>query len=95
MSSCILLGRASQLVVSARDLWEGLQLSGQQEEAKEANIQVAVTPLSSYRPLAVCAGVSGAVVGASAACHPENNYQVPDEHCAEDPRLSASTEKEK
>jgi hypothetical protein len=47
MSSCILLGRASQLVVSARDLWEGLQLSGQQEEAKEANIQVALLP---YHP---------------------------------------------
>jgi hypothetical protein len=40
MSSCILLGRASQLVVAVRDLWEGLQLAGQDGDREEANIQV-------------------------------------------------------
>lgn len=40
MSSCILLGRASQLTVSLRDLWEGLQLAGKKEEVGEAKIQV-------------------------------------------------------
>ena len=42
MSSCILLGQASQLVVSISDLWEGLQLAGQDgDNMEEANIQVA------------------------------------------------------
>ena len=40
MSSCILLGRASELLISACDLWEGLQLAGVNEEREEANIQV-------------------------------------------------------
>ena len=47
MSSCILLGRASHLVVAVRDLWEGLQLAGQQTQTEEANIQV-------YIPLLPC-----------------------------------------
>ena len=44
MSSCIMLARASRLVVSLKDLWEGLQLAGRgvgdKGESKEANIQV-------------------------------------------------------
>ena len=40
MSSCILLGRASQLTISLRDVWEGLQLAGKEEEVGEAKIQV-------------------------------------------------------
>ena len=40
MSSCILLGRASELEVAVWDLWEGLQLAGQDIDGEEANIQV-------------------------------------------------------
>lgn len=39
MSSCILLGRATQLTAVVKDLWEGLQLAGQ-GEGEEANVQV-------------------------------------------------------
>ena len=47
MSSCILLGHASQLVVAVRDLWEGLQLAGQDgDNMEEANIQVDQTSCS-------------------------------------------------
>lgn len=47
MSSCILLGQASQLVVAVKDLWEGLQLAGQDEDGEEANIQVRTRSLYS------------------------------------------------
>ena len=40
MSSCILLGRATELIVRGADLWEGLELAGLDHDTEEANIQV-------------------------------------------------------
>lgn len=42
MSSCILLGQASQFEGAVRDLWKGLQLAGQDGEGEDANIEVCV-----------------------------------------------------
>jgi hypothetical protein len=42
MSSCILLGRANQLVMAGRDLWEGLRLARVEDGTEEANIEVLV-----------------------------------------------------
>lgn len=40
MSSCILLGRVSDLMMEGKDLWEGLQLSGHEDQMEDANIEV-------------------------------------------------------
>lgn len=93
MSSCILLGRASQLLVTGRDLWEGLQLAGQQEQTEEANIQVYIISIFT-RFYTLCTGVGRVVVGAGAAGHPQNNHKIFDEHCAEDSGLSSAAEEE-
>ena len=91
MSSCILLGRASQLVVTGRDSWKGLQLAGLEGNRAEANIQV--EPLDTCCEwLTYCAGTSRAVVGPSTISHTQNYHKISDEYCAEDPRLHSAAE---
>ena len=44
MSSCILLGRITQLVAAGSDHWEGLHLAGEESKFEEVNIQVSYIP---------------------------------------------------
>ena len=88
MSSCILLGQASQLEVSVSDLWEGLQLAGQDgDNMEEANIQVAQTSCPHDVSTFCCAGVRRDFMETSTASHPQNHHKIGNEHCSEDPRL--------
>ena len=92
MSSCILLGQASQLTVAVKDLWEGLQLAGQ-GDTEEANIQVSFNdPLTMCVTVIVAAGTGRPVLGASPTGHPQNHHKICNEYFAEDPRLCSSAE---